>query len=567
MAKSSDRVTTRGLAYWAMLVVALSALAAGIAVMRPANAQDAAASGQLKIATPEELADLVGPIALYPDDLVAIVLPASTYPLQIVQAARFLEARKSDTTLTADEEWDDSVVALLNYPEVVKLMNDDLDWTYDLGTAVLNQRADVLDAIQTFRDRARDSGNLTSDDRQSVTEEGDTIVIKPADPKVIYVPYYDPSYVVVRHAAPAYYYYPWAYPAYYYPYPAGYHFGVGFFWGVTSWFSIGWHSHHVHVYDYHYHAHPYYGFTYYQPYYYGHSYTHVNVHNNYVWEPYRRYGGRPVVRGYEGRAYTADSPPRSSPGAATGSTYRNQGSAGRANPAGSSVSPTGQASGSTRSSAGRANPAASRTVPSDASRGTPTSAYRNRTAAANAGAAQNSDTTTSSRSSAGRANPGVSRTVPGDVSRGTPTSAYRNRSVQPQPTTENARQDTAIARAGRAGGGNATGSPNATPRSTTVYRQGSANRSVGADPSSAPRASTGMPREAWRGADVRSAPSAPPSRAPSMGAAAAGAGRASGGTSYRGGDGGGGARSSDGGGGARGGHGGGASSSSGGRYR
>ncbi len=299
--------------------------------------------------------------------------------MQIVQAARFLEERKSDAKLTADDDWDDSVVALLNYPEVVKLMNDDLDWTYDLGTAVLNQRADVLDSIQVFRDRAREAGNLTSDNRQTVTEEGDTIVIKPADPKVIYVPYYDPTYVVVRHAAPVYHYYPWAYPAYYYPYPVGYHFGAGFFWGVSSWFSIGWHSHHVHVYDYGYYGHPYYGFSYYQPYYHHHGYANVNVHNNHVWEPYRRYGGRPVVRGYEGRAYTADSPPRSSPGAATGSTYRNQSSAGRANATASRATPS-DASGSTRSSAGRANPAASRAVPSDASRGTPTSAYRNRTA-------------------------------------------------------------------------------------------------------------------------------------------------------------------------------------------
>jgi hypothetical protein len=230
-------------------------------------------AAELKIATPEELAELVGPIALYPDDLVAIVLPASTYPLQIVQAARFLEERKSNASLTADEEWDDSIVALLNYPEVVKLLNDDLDWTYDLGTAVLNQRADVLDAIQAFRDRASDAGNLTSDERQTVTREGETIAIKPADPKVIYVPYYEPAQVVVRHSYPVYYYYPWSYPAYYYPYPVGYHFAPASL--GRSWFSIV-ASHHMHVYDYHYPVHRTTGSRAYS-HYYRHAYASVNV--------------------------------------------------------------------------------------------------------------------------------------------------------------------------------------------------------------------------------------------------------------------------------------------------
>ncbi len=85
----------------------------------------------------EQLDTLVAPIALYPDALVGIVLPASTYPLQVVQAARFLEARAADDSLKPDPEWDDSVVALLNYPEVLELMDDDLDWTRRLGEAVL----------------------------------------------------------------------------------------------------------------------------------------------------------------------------------------------------------------------------------------------------------------------------------------------------------------------------------------------------------------------------------------------------------------------------------------------
>ena len=80
-----------------------------------------------------ELEELVGPVALYPDDLLAIVLPASTYPLEIVQAARFLEALEDDSKLEPDEEWDESIVALLNYPDVVRMMDEDIDWTWRLG--------------------------------------------------------------------------------------------------------------------------------------------------------------------------------------------------------------------------------------------------------------------------------------------------------------------------------------------------------------------------------------------------------------------------------------------------
>lgn len=83
-----------------------------------------------------ELQELVGPVALYPDDLLAIVLPASAYPLQIASAARFIEALETDPSLQPDPDWDDTVVALSNYPEVIELLNDDLDWTYRLGEAV-----------------------------------------------------------------------------------------------------------------------------------------------------------------------------------------------------------------------------------------------------------------------------------------------------------------------------------------------------------------------------------------------------------------------------------------------
>jgi hypothetical protein len=316
--------STRGLGSW--LVLGLLAGAA-LTIGGRATAQDELPT--VAIVSTDELAEIVGPIALYPDDLVGLVLPASTYPLQVVQAARLLEDRKSNPNLQPGEDWDDSVVALLNYPEVVALLNDDLDWTYDLGAAVLNQRADVLDAIQSFRDRAYTAGNLQSDDRQTVSRDEGAIAIKPANPQVIYVPYYEPERVVVYQSAPVYHYYPWRYPVYYYPYPAGYVFDTGFFWGVRSWFSIGWNTHYVHVYDYGYRRHPYFGWRYYDPWYVRNTYVNVNVNRGYTWEPRHRYGGRPVVRGYEGRVYTSRDAPRVNRGTAS-SAYRSRSTEGAA---------------------------------------------------------------------------------------------------------------------------------------------------------------------------------------------------------------------------------------------
>ena len=108
----------------------------------------------------EELDKLVAPIALYPDDLVAIILPAATNPLQLVQADRFLDKRKADPKLPVDDKWDDSVKALLNYPDVVKTMSGDLDWTAALGEAVVADQGAVLEAIQVFRRKTQAVGNL-----------------------------------------------------------------------------------------------------------------------------------------------------------------------------------------------------------------------------------------------------------------------------------------------------------------------------------------------------------------------------------------------------------------------
>ena len=224
----------------------------------------AAASGNedIPLLTTVDLEELIGPIALYPDDLLAIVLPASVYPLQIVDAARFLDDVKVDPELEPNPEWDDAVVALLNYPEVIELLNDEIDWTWRLGEAVVAQQADVVAAIETFRDRAYAAGNLKSDSYQNVTHDAGAIQITPVSEDVIYVPYYEPERVVVYQPRPVYYYYPTPYPVYYYPYASSYFFDRSPFWGVTTAFRIGWYSDSLSVFHHSYYGHPYYGRNY-----------------------------------------------------------------------------------------------------------------------------------------------------------------------------------------------------------------------------------------------------------------------------------------------------------------
>jgi len=190
----------------------------------------------------EDLSTLVGPIALYPDDLVAIILPASTNPLQLVQADRFLDKRKADPKLPVDDKWDDAVKSLLNYPDVVKMMSADLDWTSALGEAVVDDQGAVLDAIQSFRRKAQAAGNLKSDGKQVVAAEKEIVTIVPADPQVIYVPQYNPATVVVAGVAPVYGYYPTPYPSYYYPYAPGAALAAGVIWGAAI--GAAWNGNH-----------------------------------------------------------------------------------------------------------------------------------------------------------------------------------------------------------------------------------------------------------------------------------------------------------------------------------
>jgi Protein of unknown function (DUF3300) len=209
--------------------------------------------------TAAELETLIGPIALYPDDLLAIVLPASTYPLQIVQAARFLDAYANDNSLKPDESWDESVVALTNYPEVIQLLDGDIDWTWRLGEAVISQQESIIAAVESFRDRAYAAGNLKSDKYQTVSKNDDIIEIVPIEDDVIYVPYYEPERVVVYQPQPAYNYYPQPYPVYYYPYSYGHPYSSDYFWGVTTAFRIGWATDRLRVLHPSYWGHPYYG--------------------------------------------------------------------------------------------------------------------------------------------------------------------------------------------------------------------------------------------------------------------------------------------------------------------
>ncbi|SAK52665.1 hypothetical protein AWB79_01912 [Caballeronia hypogeia] len=221
------------------LIIVASALACGA----NAFAQAPAASGPETVSmNPADLDKLVGPIALYPDDLIAIILPASTYPIEIVQADRFLERRKTDKDLPVNESWQDPVKALLNYPEVVRKMSSELDWTVALGEAVVADQSAVLQAVQRFRRQTQSVGNLKTDDKQTVVVEKEVIKIVPSNPEVIYVPQYNPQTVVVQSAVPVYTYAPAPYPAYYYPYAPGAAFATGLIWGAAI--TAAWHGGH-----------------------------------------------------------------------------------------------------------------------------------------------------------------------------------------------------------------------------------------------------------------------------------------------------------------------------------
>jgi hypothetical protein len=196
---------------------------------------------------PEELDQLLAPIALYPDSLLAQIFMASTYPLEVVQADRWARQNKDlkGDALTAALEkqpWDPSVKSLVNFPQVLDMMSEKLEWTQKLGDAFLAQKQDVMASVQALRKKAVEAGNLKTTKEQKVVVEQETIVIESASPQVVYVPAYNPTVVYGTWAYPAY---P---PAYYYPpgYAAGtalLSFGAGvalgaawgYGWGDCDW--------------------------------------------------------------------------------------------------------------------------------------------------------------------------------------------------------------------------------------------------------------------------------------------------------------------------------------------
>ena len=167
----------------------------------------------------DQLDSLVAPIALYPDHLLAQVLAASTYPLEIVLLQRWLETNQNlkDKQLAdavAKQPWDPSVQALAGLPDLAKQLSDNIQWTTDLGNAFLAQQSDVMDAVQRMRAKANEKGTLQTTEQQKVetqvVENKSVIVIEQADPQVVYVPSYDP---VVVYGPPYYPYPPITYPA------------------------------------------------------------------------------------------------------------------------------------------------------------------------------------------------------------------------------------------------------------------------------------------------------------------------------------------------------------------
>lgn len=200
-----------------------------------------------------ELEQLLAPVALYPDALLSQVLMASTYPLEVVEAARWRQSRpqwepERLEQAVREEDWDPSVKSLVAFPTVLDMMNDRISWTARLGDAFLAQQDVVMRTVQDLRERARVAGNLESTPQQTVIREaGATTVIRiePARPDIVYVPTYNP--VVV--------YGPWRYPAYepFYWQPAGYvtagvfGFTAGFVIGHALWGGFDWYRHRPHV--------------------------------------------------------------------------------------------------------------------------------------------------------------------------------------------------------------------------------------------------------------------------------------------------------------------------------
>jgi len=221
-------------------------LAAGLAL---AQVPPPAAAAPARAFTQQELDQILAPIALYPDALLSQILMASTYPFEVIEAARWSKAHpelQGDSAVQAVEQqaWDPSVKSLVAFPRVLAMMDERLDWMRQLGDAFLEQEPHVMDTVQSLRQRAMSAGNLGSNDATLVSRQGQTIVVTPASPQVVYVPYYDPLVVYGNWWWPAYPPVRWApWPGYYVRpgvsvgvvWGGGVRLSVGFFFGAFDW--------------------------------------------------------------------------------------------------------------------------------------------------------------------------------------------------------------------------------------------------------------------------------------------------------------------------------------------
>jgi hypothetical protein len=232
-----------------------TAIAMAAPLPLPVSAQPAsvppppsAAAGAAPASTPfrqEEIEQLVAPVALYPDALLAQVLMASTYPLEVVLAARWTQANPKVSGAALEsamqgQSWDPSVKSLTAVPQVLAMMEQKIDWTQKLGDAFLGQEAELMKAVQRLRAKASAAGNLKSGKEQTVTtktEGGETIIVIEPATEVVYVPTYDPSYVYGYWPYPAYPPYYWYPPGYYYP---GGAFLAGIVIGAWLWGGMTW---------------------------------------------------------------------------------------------------------------------------------------------------------------------------------------------------------------------------------------------------------------------------------------------------------------------------------------
>jgi uncharacterized protein DUF3300 len=232
---------TKPLAPMAAILRSLLLIMAGNVVLWAQPAPHAPPPGQSL--APDQLDGLVAPIALYPDPLVSQILVASTYPLELVQAWQWLQRNPGLTgaalTQAAQQQnWDPSIQALVIFPDLVKRLNQDITWTTNLGNAFLAQQPDVMDSVQRMRSKAEQAGKLSSTSQQRVITANNSgrpiIDIEPADPNMMYLPYYDPASIW---GPPLYYPYAnWFYPPFY----GGGYFGFGLGINMGLYFGGGW---------------------------------------------------------------------------------------------------------------------------------------------------------------------------------------------------------------------------------------------------------------------------------------------------------------------------------------